>query len=291
MMAKDKEDVEMTEDVKMTKDVIIPYRVLPPRHPSHSYKVLHSIHPLHPRNLLIRDRAPVIFIGEGNFTFTFAFAALRQSQHPELPFDAVTVWKDITSTRYEREDEEEVPSMIQVMLGCVSSIALYYQKKVNELKMEDLEVMVHYLIHLPLDPNPKPWICNVDATTMDLEKCHVITPFFGVIWFHCPWSEERTNVGPLVEEFLLKTVQQLMKGSVVCVGIINHQNYIKEYMLWNILGVVEGQNTSVLNYYEYLGTDVELVGDVLEFGYHHKGIFDIHLKNLENHITLVFTKK
>ena len=57
-------------------------------------------------DLLIKERSSVLFVGEGNFTFTVAFAALRQYEcMSEKKFTAKElsehVWVGITSTCYE----------------------------------------------------------------------------------------------------------------------------------------------------------------------------------------------
>ena len=242
----------------------------------------------YPKNLLIRDQKPVLFIGEGNFTFTFAFAALRQKLN-ELPPEEV--WEGITSTRY--EVSKRIPSVIEVKLGCISAVALYCEKQVRGLSPESampfVEEMKDKERRLLALPPADSWRCGVDATKLDQS---LVSPYSaGVIWFQCPWTEDRKNVGDLVEKFLLSAGKSLNEGGVVCLGLMNSVHYMHDYKLKEILGGHPDGGTAVLEQFAFLGADKDLVREVLEFGYRHQGKKNIHASNIKNHITLVFAKK
>lgn len=80
----------------------------------------------------------------------------------------------------------------------------------------------------------------------------------------------------------------------MCVGITDHSHYVHDYHLENVLGDrLQGvsNSTEVLKRYDFLGDDTDLIYRVLSFGYHHRGIKNIHDYKLAHHATLVFRRK
>ena len=128
-------------------------------------------------DLLISQRKRVLFIGEGNFTFTVAFAALREYHQGEITWEelarpvlkrrgltgkelAERVWGGITSTRYEPVGppsqhqfvgEEYVqckpaPVLSEVKLKCVESCVQHQPPA----KVSSVVALINQL------PNPPP---------------------------------------------------------------------------------------------------------------------------------------
>ena len=121
--------------------------------------------------VLLEKRRPVLFVGEGDFTFTVAFAAyrenyfrarqraqitpsvesvvsgieslqLRDPSHdqgsggfrdldPSREWDPRHVWNGIISTSFKAECDEQLPHMQVVKLGCISASALYFMMLVT----------------------------------------------------------------------------------------------------------------------------------------------------------------
>lgn len=77
-------------------------------------------------------------------------------------------------------------------------------------------------------------------------------------------------------------------------GITDHEDYIDRYYLENILQKNGAKCVpELLKKFKFVGADVELVEDILKFGYHHtsESGTDIHEHILNNHVTLVFQKE
>ena len=207
-------------------------------------------------DLLIRQRQPVLFVGEGDFSFTVAFAALREHkrrrssgedcfatrhtvQPPPLPpLPTFQVWERIKSTRYEpkkcmvryRSPVPKPPADVQkVKLACISNV-IRYSLATGRITCKHFAIVVESILSLKR-------MCNfkirygVDARRIPPS---LIPPAGGVVWFQCPWLGRDT--GELIREFLLSTAHHLDGGSYVCVGITKHKSYSKRYELEDILG-------------------------------------------------------
>lgn len=258
---------------------------------------------------LITNRSDVLFVGEGDFTFTLAFAVVRDRYAPiEQKVAALdveskekrrarNVWNGITSTRYEPEHEptpksrpkpKRVPFFEEVQLKCIESAAAYSR---SQIKMDgDSEwcfANCFKRVELIKDCPPPPkgsWKYGIDATAINSS---LLQPH-GVVWFQCPWPDDKTSdPSELIQKFLLNLVSNIESGSFVCVGITSHKNYYSKYNIDSILDKTAKK-------YTYLGKDSKLVKKVLRYGYHHKsakGDFgDIHAMLLDYHMTLVFKK-
>ncbi len=83
----------------------------------------------------IKERKAVLFVGEGNFTFSVAFAALREawrikknngwSHLPKVPppKGPPSPWEGIISTRLERKKDKPVPVLAEVKKLCIKNIS------------------------------------------------------------------------------------------------------------------------------------------------------------------------
>ena len=241
-------------------------------------------YPKHPIKFLNQPGVQVLFVGEGNFSFTVAFAAYRRS------------WKGIWSTRLQTLEEEDMPSVDEVISNCLKSIESYYKNKGPSSTNDCSEKKKSQLMAL----NPSdfiPWRCDIDATKIHQDSVwRSITgaqptdrPPFNAIWFQCPWLDSKEKIGKigtLVREYVCSAAEILQEGGIVCVGIINNSKYTPRYELEVLL-----KDEEVLKKCDYVGVDNTLVGEMLKLGYNHKGVQNIHKYNLDNHLTLVFAKK
>ena len=241
--------------------------------------------------LLIKNREKVLFVGEGDFTFTLAFAAYRQIMYLEMSkskenerneneFPVASshpaVWEGITSTRYEpvgREGEEKRVGWRRVQCKPEPTLSS------DLVNIPDASVLMY----------------GIDALALSQK----LTEGRGVIWFQCPWvpKPNRSSTATLVSDFLLNMAAQIQPGVHVCVGIVNKFPYSIEYKLEAILGKslkAFDNDTAVLKKYNFVGADTQLVKQLIEFGYHHRSVHEnaaTHEKMLKHHVTLVFRRK
>lgn len=227
---------------------------------------------------IIERNSEILFVGEGDFTFTLAFAAWRQSRKKT----GGSIWEGISSTHFERQ---ALPVLSTLKFKCIDNIRSYGRTTGADHK--DPRCAIERIKDLPE--------IRFDVDARDIPQS-LIPPAGGVIWFQCPWDGKDTT-GELVEDFLVNTSKLLRRGTYVCIGITKHYPYIKSYKLADILGDhlrSEDNSTSVLKSYRFLGADVDLIQDILKFGYRHQSIHgdkDIHEQIIHDHVTLVFEKK
>ena len=236
--------------------------------------------------VLITDQKSILFVGEGDFSFTLAFAALRASESSK---PLKSKWSGITSTRYEPISLKPKLQPSEVKQECIKSCKKFSRKGVLSKSCEDI---IEYLEKFP-DLNDDVWHFGIDARSLSQE----IVGDPQVIWFHCPWTFPRDNTASLISDFLLNLAEKIECGIYVCIGITKQFPYIKSYGLENILGeglTAEENRTEVLRKYEFKGANLELVNMVLQFGYHHSTCNedkDIHDDIINEHLTLVFKRK
>ena len=267
-------------------------------------------------SLLLKDRKTVLFVGEGNFTFTVAFAALRehemtrglsQRRPSRQPLtNSGKVWEGITTSRYEPaglETEHQyvgaermrcksAPILPEVKLVCVSESVGYFQHRRRHGTSNEQSLTsdsnscferIRTISDLPAVPDTHCWQYGIDAGHLppDLVRQH------DVVWFQCPQGTlEGTNTATLLLSYLTCTAQCIASGGYVCVGIVKHPDYIAQYEIQEVL-----QGDRVGAWYSVVGGDEVLVRKVLEFGYRHEGKSDDHHYILDNHVTLVFQRK
>lgn len=277
------------------------------------------------RNILtsffMRERKSVLFVCEGDFTLTVAFAALREFevrkkivgdlQNLLQGFDVSDlksdkVWEGILSARYEPAGSESVHqfvgnksikckpvgSLVELKLDCINHIVRYVRQteRTNE-DQQSLLAKIETVSHLPSVPDSYAWQFNLDPLHI---PPGLIAPG-RAIWFQCPWSvrESGEEVHTLIRQFLLNIADQLTVSNYVCVGITKKYPYTKGYSLESILGsrlVATDGTTEVLKQYVFCGADDQLIYQLLSCGYS-CGRPSIFKEILEDHLTLVFKKK
>ena len=237
-----------------------------------------------PEDLLLNQRRPVLFIGEGNFSFTVAFAALREHRKKFLcePLQNPKTWDGITSTRYEPAIlTHPRPRMDEVKELCIESTLQRYRGSRAD---EEVSTRIEAITELPDWSHF--WLYGIDACAI---PCGLIRRG-GVVWFQCPWDTNETD--GLIREFLQRTADTIYHDYYVCIGITKQFPYVLDYDLQGILGFkLQAEDTPVLYRYKFLGANESLVKQALSFGYRHQGKCDIHEKILNDHVTLVFQRK
>lgn len=245
--------------------------------------------------LLIRERRSVLFVGEGDFSFTVAFAAVRE--HGRLGQTGAPnpgTWDGIISTRYEPNDEnmsKPPPVFPCVVSSCICDCQIHCQmhcqlhryspQRFYTITSERIQVLQRLK-----NANDLVWICGIDATAIPPE----LTVNSSVIWFQCPWLPG-PSIYPLIHDFLMRTSETITAGVYVCIGITSHPDYVERYELPKILGYAGSSSvTDVMKTYWFCGADDTLIESILSFGYHHQGLKDIHDYIRHNHVTLVFCK-
>ena len=239
----------------------------------------------------------VLFVGEGNFTFSVAFATLRKVRSCNDP------WPGIISTCL----GAELPQFSRAKVHCIETSFKYHNQVKNHLDKElqnlglasdigisgDTHLLLKIRALLDLPPPPPQyhhlhWRPNIDA----LEPLKF---FIDVIWFQCPWVHPG-SVADLVEGFMLNAAHNTSESQRVCLGITTCRAYVHRYELERILGENlrgEDGSTATLQKFHFLGADTELIAKILSYGYHHHSDSgkDIHNLILPHHVTLVFQRK
>ena len=238
----------------------------------------------------------VLFIGEGNFTFSVAFAALRKVRSgSDRP------WNGIVSTCL----GAELPTFNRAKVQCIATSLKYHNKvkkyigkKLKDMGLAsdvgicgdaDILLKIRAILDVPSPPTHH-WIPEYDALTQQLGS--------NVIWFQCPWAHWPRTVADLIPDFMSNAAKCTREGQLVCLGITtsNYKDYVKRYELERILGqnlCGEDGSTETLKHFCFLGVDTELIAEILRYGYRHhsdSGI-DIHDLILPHHVTLVFRRK
>lgn len=227
--------------------------------------------------LLIEKRESILFVGEGNFTFAVAFAALRKATKPceDSADEDSDTWDDITATCY----ESNRPKFKDAVKVCKEECDSDDEKKILR-KLEK--------------PPSCSWKCDVDAY-------HLVQSFpsetFSVIWFQCPYVGKEDKTWNLIQYFLLSASHRVESGGLVCVGITRHEDYLPHYQLEKLITLPYTNNIEDIHKrYKNPFADITLVKEVLSYGYKHQSYLhdqgiDIHETIKDCHVTLVFERK
>lgn len=230
------------------------------------------------RSLLVDEKRSVVLVGEGNYTFSVAFAAVRRS------------WKGFTSTRYDPIDPVECPKP-QFAEAKLKSIEFCINNG-RWLGVNTSTILENIARVMNLQPPPEEnWLFGIDATNIpDSLNVHG-----KVVWFQCPWVKLGTPESPakLIARFLEHMGMKQSQNDYVLVGITTLFPYVKEYGLQHLLGEQLSGPTDKSGKYNFLGADTALIRSILQHGYCHQACdayVDLHTQLLNNHITLIFQR-
>ena len=239
-------------------------------------------------DLLIKQNKGVLFVGECNFTFTVAFAALRKhekfstdlvEQLAQLDIDPEDInvdWKRIKTSRYESvSDNEPALDLTKVKSRCADNSSK------RSKRFPDLSDIPASSISYGVDP------CAISPALVS--GC-------DVVWFQCPWIQPRDKLPQLLQDFLLKNVESIPADTYVCIGIASEPRYCEWYGISELVAVNDTPQ------YKFVGADNTLVRKILGFGYRHEcyqlyqGAEGCHPKDVhsyikDSHVTLVFQRK
>lgn len=239
----------------------------------------------------------VLFVGEGNFTFTVAFATLRACHRCSIISADKSVWDGIHATRYESvyEMAPEV-SLTEAKLKCIESISQIFSQSTPGVHSPGVQHMtlhrIKHIVDLPEIPPSAEWKYGVDATDLCCNLSHTDLMSYAVFWFQCPWSN---NPCLLINKFLLSLLSIAEDQNYhVCIGISKQFPFIKGYGLEAILGAnlcCLPNSNKILSLYDFCGADDTFIKEILRFGYRHQGNKDIHSQIFSDHVTLVFKRK
>ena len=115
-----------------------------------------------------------------------------------------------------------------------------------------------------------------------------------IVWFQCPWTPEREDLGELLATFLMNS-----QSEYVLIGIANRfpytTSYKLEFLFQSVRDLTQHGNVPIECYgYMYLGADDVFIETILKHGYKHEGCRpdrDIHTVIIKDHITLIFQRK
>lgn len=227
----------------------------------------------------IKNKVRAIFVGEGNFTFSTAFASCRGS------------WDNIIAS-----DIGGVPDYYQTLVLTVRSCLQYSNELIKRDEIQSQKEGLEFyeetiqLIDKIVNLGDTIFRPRVDATRLQ-EACYADlfdTDLTCAIFFQCPYvGYEKDETKHLVRNFLSAASKVQRAGDVLFIGITTYFPYCKNYGLPELIGY-GGQARR--NGYHFKGADTEFSKDMLRRGYKHKAFFEIHDKIKDTHLTLCFLK-
>lgn len=198
----------------------------------------------------------VLFLGEGNFTFSFAFACLRGS------------WDNIVSTAY----HNELPSFTDAQVEAIRNVILSHKQRSEIPALEYIDRLSSF--------SQTPhfcWMHSVDATNIPKELP------MSFIWFQCPWVTKWKRTPDMLKTFFEHAGSKQQKDDIIILGIISSPPYCESYALDFL--------TQGTEYYDFIGADNMFIQEILQRGYRHQGIRDIHRIIYDTHLSLIFKHK
>ena len=227
----------------------------------------------------------VVIVGEGNFTFTVALAAIRNS------------WSGIVSTRYEPVDDfNPKPEFDTVKQECLEFCRKNHQGNLRSKGIAyDDATVDNYIQAIKAVQQPslgEEWLFGIDATATPDN----LAIRGKVVIFQCPWIPQGPwpeTPATLIASFLSHMSTKQNKGDYVLIGITTRFPYVKSYKLEDLLGVGLSRGKDSSSMYDFLGADDTFIVEILKHGYHHiscRSDKDIHEDIITFHITLVFRR-
>lgn len=208
-----------------------------------------------PIESLLDRESEILFLGEGNFTFSFSFACLRCS------------WYNLFATAY----NSTLPSFEEAQVETIRNILSNLNWNKDEPALEYIHTVSNFRY-----PD-YPWQHSIDATNLPNELS------LPIIWFQCPWVQKWKRTPDLLKNFFDHVGSKQQKGDIIILGIISIRPYCESYAL-DIL-------TKGTEYYNFIGGDDKFITELLNRGYRHQGIRDIHRVIYHSHVSLLFIHK
>lgn len=220
---------------------------------------------------IVKDKKPVLFLGEGNFSFSTAIAARRGS------------WDEICATV-----NDQVPG---------NSAALNHKKllaQINNVIKENLTPTkaldrIHAIASLK-DGNPTR-VGEIDATDL--------SGFFNPqataderrrlrrnIYFQCPWTNPGSQTS-FLNSIITSAANVQRPGNYLYFGLTKHTSYAPQYGLDDVIAHAEALG------YERLEDDNSITTVAIAYGYHHHSdsLHDLHDLIRPHHYTLCLKKR
>ena len=222
----------------------------------------------------------VIFVGEGNFTFSTAFASLRGG------------WSNIIAS-----DISHIPpdyynhTLLLTIRNC-----LKYNDELDAHSLEEAydiyETTTQFIAKIVNLPRTR-FLPYIDATRLrETELFNADPPhdaYRCAIFFQCPYvGYANDETKQLVRDFISSASEVQRPGDFLFIGITTMFPYCKNYGLPEVIG---GGGHAQNNRYLFMGADTEFPKDMLRRGYKHQAFTEIHDKIKDSHITLCFTKQ
>ena len=223
----------------------------------------------------------ILLVGEGDFTFTVALAAIRES------------WRGIISTRFEKVTlSDPRPQFDEVQKECIK----FCRSNGKLLHIDDDTIQKYVDAVERVDPPPtnENWLFGIDATNtpenLNIKESQM------VVLFQCPWlpsGDPNGTPATLITKFLEHMSTKQNVGDYVLIGITKQFPYVKNYKLGDLLGEDLTNQTDSSDMYNFLGADDTFIKKILKHGYHHTSCHSntsIHEKIISDHVTLVFQR-
>lgn len=224
---------------------------------------------------LIDEAMPVLFLGEGNFSFSTAVAAQRGS------------WHDICATN----NLKVLPSYHEVLLDQLKNSYAEWPKEGKPFSRSDVVPLSKILNLTP--PDAGNWVAGVDATKLcdffanqpDREK------FKRNIFFQCPWVLQGDTHKLLVDTVTSAAAIQ-SAGDYLFFGLISGSKYREDY------NVPDLHKHLIQKGYQWLA-DQDVYADkdnvartCFQYGYKHYSASsrDLHQIIRSSHVTHCFKK-
>ena len=158
-----------------------------------------------PIDTLLDIEREILFLGEGNFTFSFSFACLRGS------------WENLFATAY----EDTIPTFEEAQVETIRSI-------LSNLEWNKDAPVLDYIKTVSNFRSPDtPWQRSIDATNISIEQF----PDPSIIWFQCPWVQRWKRTPDLLKNFFNDIGTKQQKGDIIILGIISIPPYCNSYAL------------------------------------------------------------
>ncbi|TDL24034.1 hypothetical protein BD410DRAFT_855550 [Rickenella mellea] len=251
------------------------------------FKDLQPLSTLLHRRLVVESQ-PVVFIGESHTrSLPIALAILRGSLEGIWATSREPLEKTWTFSEFDTLlDQQLAQAEINWKLKKVT-MPHAHSHKVFQL----FEAFKRYLskIWTQVTELLERFIEGVDATNLQgsFEAPNSAKPTCN-LWFQCPWHDKWDGSYPgfLLKSFVVSAAEVQVPGDMLIIGLTTHQNYVDKYDLGHG-GFMEH---ATLCGYKLLVDNDRLIDKILDLGYRHVGLAEIHWSIFDTYVTYVFVK-